>query len=201
MWINERLAAQSADGVLPLGKVVEVQAANVDHKIVLRVDGKRLLKATSAEWQTTPDGDVEYQPRFITQRERRQFEDPAETDPARLAAEVNIGAGGGAVNLGYLRLDRDVYYLNDTAQTGRSIMEDPGRGSQGNPFTLEAGEYFMCGDNSPRSLDSRLWSLLERPVVPHRNLVGKAFFVYWPAAGKRWGIPIAPDPTGWRLVH
>ena len=62
------------------------------------------------------------------------------------------------------------------------------------------GEFFVCGDNSPKSLDSRLWPL-ERPVVPRRNLVGKAFFVYWPAAGTRWHIPLAPDPTGWRLVH
>ena len=73
-------------------------------------------------------------------------------------------------------------------------------GIQNNPFSLRAGEYFVLGDNSPRSADSRWWAL-ERPVVPQRNLVGKAFFVYWPAAGWRMGIPVAPDPTGWRLVH
>jgi hypothetical protein len=65
---------------------------------------------------------------------------------------------------------------------------------------LEQGEYFVMGDNSPKSFDCRLWPL-PRPVVPERNLVGKAFFVYWPSAGTRWRIPLAPDPTGFRLVH
>ena len=79
----------------------------------------------------------------------------------------------------------------------------PGHATQGNPLTLEAGEFFVCGDNSPKSFDSRLWYKLDRPVVPRRNLVGKAFFVYWPAAGERWHVPLPllPDPTGWRLVH
>ncbi|HET6442800.1 MAG TPA: S26 family signal peptidase, partial [Phycisphaerae bacterium] len=60
--------------------------------------------------------------------------------------------------------------------------------------------FFVLGDNSPKSSDSRLWNL-PRPVAPRRNLVGKAIFVYWPSAGRRHGIPLAPDPTGWRFVH
>jgi len=67
----------------------------------------------------------------------------------------------------------------------------------------------VCGDNSPRSYDARAWMnanetnprFKDRPVVPRENLVGKAFFVYWAAAGNRYGIPVAPDPTGWRFVH
>jgi signal peptidase I len=76
-----------------------------------------------------------------------------------------------------------------------------GFGTQGHPFALREGEYFVMGDNSPRSFDSRMWSQIARPVVPAENLVGKAFFVYWPSAGWRYGVPVAPDATGWRLVH
>jgi signal peptidase I len=187
--INNAVVAQSADGILPVGKAALVQVANVDHKVMLRVNGGRPLKAVSADLETTDEGDVCYVPRPLTSVERESFNSPERLEARNLATEVKIGARGGLVNLAYLRLDRDVYYTNQFRP-----------GSQGSPFTLETKEYFVLGDNSPRSADSRLWAL-DRPVVPQRNLVGKAFFVYWPAAGWRAGIPVAPDPTGWRLVH
>jgi signal peptidase I len=184
IWINNELAAQSAEGVLPVGRAVEIQAANVDQKIMLRVGGRRVLTAASAQWETTPEGDVTYLPRPLDREERWEFEDPRPPRPDRMAAEVKVGARGGPVELAWLRLDRDVYYQS----------------AEHNSIALGQGEYFVCGDNSPKSFDSRRW-LLDRPVVPERNIVGKAFFVYWPSAGSRWGIPVAPDPTGWRLVH
>jgi len=63
-------------------------------------------------------------------------------------------------------------------------------------FTMGEGEFFMMGDNSPRSKDSRLWSNARRAVhryaVPRLALVGKAFFVYWPH-----GIPFLNDGRGY----
>ena len=52
-----------------------------------------------------------------------------------------------------------------------------------------------------RSSDSRAWD--ESPVVPRENLVGKAFFVYWPAMGARYGIPvrIVPKVDDFRLIR
>ena len=41
--------------------------------------------------------------------------------------------------------------------------------------------YFMLGDNSLSSLDSRDWGF-----VPRRNIVGKASFIFWPFS-RRWG--------------
>ncbi len=35
--------------------------------------------------------------------------------------------------------------------------------------------YFMLGDNSLHSNDSRFWG-----VIPEKNIKGKAFFIYWP---------------------
>ncbi len=57
--------------------------------------------------------------------------------------------------------------------------------------------YFMMGDNSPRSKDSRGWNTEDAGwdpsdrkswEVPRGLLTGKAFFIYWPH-----GLPFGPD--------
>jgi signal peptidase I len=48
--------------------------------------------------------------------------------------------------------------------------------------------YFMLGDNSTWSADSRYWGF-----VPKRNIVGKASFVFWPFS-RRWGVADTKPP-------
>ncbi len=55
-------------------------------------------------------------------------------------------------------------------------------------FVLPDDAYFMLGDNSPHSLDSRFWG-----VVPRANLVGKASLIWWPAS-RRWGPVDTVEP-------
>ena len=55
-------------------------------------------------------------------------------------------------------------------------------------FKVPEGHYFMLGDNSENSLDSRYWG-----TVPRRNLVGTACFVWWPFS-RRWGLVDRVDP-------
>ncbi len=57
-----------------------------------------------------------------------------------------------------------------------------GRLAQGKEVKIPDGHYFMLGDNSSFSADSRYWGF-----VPKRNIVGKALFVFWPFS-RRWGI-------------
>jgi len=189
---NGQPVAEAPGGVLPVGRAVEFLAANVDHKLVLLVDGRRIAKPVGGS--VAPQGDPLYEPTPVTEDERHRMD----LEPGQ-AAQVRVGARGGAAALGYLRIERDVYYINVCFTEGPRARE-PGNATEGYPFTLGDDEFFVLGDNSPKSSDSRLWNL-ERPAVPRRNLVGKALFVYWPSAGRRHGIPLAPDPTGWRFVH
>ena len=48
-------------------------------------------------------------------------------------------------------------------------------------YKLGDGQYFMMGDNSSSSLDSRYWG-----PVPKLNMMGTALSVFWPFS-KRWG--------------
>jgi signal peptidase I len=64
-------------------------------------------------------------------------------------------------------------------------------------YPIGLDRYFMMGDNSPRSKDSRGWgsedaswdSSQRRPwEVPRHLLTGKAFYIYWPH-----GVPMGPE--------
>ena len=64
-------------------------------------------------------------------------------------------------------------------------------------YEIGPDRFFMMGDNSPRSKDSRgwgsedtTWGVADRKAweVPRQLLTGKAFYVYWPH-----GYPIGPD--------
>jgi len=48
-------------------------------------------------------------------------------------------------------------------------------GSEGGAVTVPEGSYFMLGDNSASSRDSRYWGF-----VPKENVLGKVVLIYWP---------------------
>ena len=61
--------------------------------------------------------------------------------------------------------------------------------SDGDGLIVPEGCYFMMGDNSANSHDSRGWGF-----VPRRNIIGKAFFIFWPFS-RRWGIAGMQGPV------
>lgn len=92
-------------------------------------------------------------------------ESPGEPPAPWVERVARIGAAGAAVSVRNIRLYRDVYYT-------------PKNEAGDKQFQLADDEYFVLGDNSPVSVDSRCW---ESPGVPERSLIGKPFVVHLPS--------------------
>ncbi|MFH1837691.1 MAG: signal peptidase I [Candidatus Omnitrophota bacterium] len=54
-------------------------------------------------------------------------------------------------------------------------------GSEDKAVKVEEDTFFVLGDNSTNSMDSRYWGF-----VPKENLVGKAFVIHWPPGRMRF---------------
>lgn len=115
--------------------------------------------------------------------------------------EVRV-LGAGKMKLWHLQLYRDIHYIGERVN----------RGGEGKSFTLGADEFFACGDNSPASYDSRLWSgegigngdiRFTKGVVPREYMMGKAFYVYWSDAFKPMDrlLPIIPNFGGVKCIY
>lgn len=96
--------------------------------------------------------------------------DPGEDERRPGASPIALGVRGLGVKLENLRLSRDVYYTQPLG--GRA-----GWGT-GRPAILSADEYFVLGDNSAISEDSRIW--FGGPGVPRKSLIGRPFFSFAP---------------------
>jgi len=82
-------------------------------------------------------------------------------------ATVAIGCKATTVRIGSPAISVDVYYT-----------EYPDRRAVREPFQLGPDEFFVLGDNSCNSNDSRGWR--NHGAVPRDYLVGEAFMVLWP---------------------
>lgn len=65
--------------------------------------------------------------------------------------------------------------LIDSAFNQRYYYNRGPYATEGEKITVPAESYFVLGDNSQSSQDSRYWGF-----VPKRNLIGKAMVIYWP---------------------
>jgi signal peptidase I len=79
-----------------------------------------------------------------------------------------------------------VYISNGTIYINNKPLEDPlfsqryyynraPFGEEGKKILVPKGNYYVLGDNSASSQDSRYWGF-----VPRQNVLGKAFVIYWP---------------------
>ncbi|MFO0917714.1 MAG: signal peptidase I [Planctomycetaceae bacterium] len=80
---------------------------------------------------------------------------------------VRFGGRGIDVDVDDIRLFRDVFYTPE--QTRHGVAQ---------PYRLKKDEFFVLGDNSPVSHDSRRW---DAAGMPRHLLVGKPFLVHLPS--------------------
>lgn len=163
--------------------------ATVDYHVTIERDGQPVLSSTREQFSITPA------------EARARTRQPVNPELAMLVQDT-------AVTLEHLRIDRDIFYRSYEERWTSAPM----RGVQDRPFQLAEDEYFVLGDNSTASQDSRFWTSGGphtgnhdyRPgTVPADQLMGRAFFVYWPGFlplfGK--GVPIVPNLGDVRFIY
>jgi signal peptidase I len=141
--------------------------------------------------------------RVLVAVDGRLLFDPYDYEDRRAVSPVGespmgLGVDGGELIVGDLKIYRDVHYTGTLANTPRQ-----GNGLR-SPVQLGPDEYFVLGDNSPVSNDSRFWA--GRPVVPRSMLLGKPFLVHLPGevvALQVFGRSVCwvPDPRRIRYIR
>lgn len=181
---------------------VQIAFANVDHELQVWMDDKLI-------WQSPANAF----PNSAAWAKQQRYESKAPI--------VRIGAADLRADLRHTAVYRDVYYRdsdklsvgNPSGQRDLAVLAgQPGWATRDNPMLLRQNEYFVLGDNSPQSLDSRVWWQMGKHLagrdyrigtVPADQMIGKAFFVYWPSGYPLLGsgVPVVPNVGRMRLIR
>lgn len=163
---KSRLDVASIDAAMVPGGGLKIEVSNFDHRVLVAVNNTVVFEPL----------DIGFRDLDAQQAQSRGGStgfDGGNGGTQRTAEFVNrqnqlaLGVVGGDVFVDGLRLYRDVHYT-------------PGRQVNGvrEPYRVGQNAYFVQGDNSPVSSDSRSWP---DPEVPHKLLVGKPFVVHLPS--------------------
>jgi len=156
---------------------VSVEISLMDRQVLLAVEGELVFEPYSyAAGDSALPGS------------KAQGRGPTPRQPVR------FGARGADVEVSSLKLYRDVYY---TDEVGRRAVDGP--------LQLKPDEYFVLGDNSPVSKDSRSWS--QSTVLTGEMLLGKPLAVHLPSKKRKvqiggWQTEIRiPEISRIRYIH
>jgi len=206
------------------GQGVEVALEHADFRVSLWVDGKQVLRSTDQQYSP----DYQWLVRRVAEADRKPIPKPRVTIQARggpcQLRHVRVLRDVYYTCPKLRRLEQDA--TGEYARRRGVKPGQPGWGTTGNPITLvkdpdhpELDEFFMLGDNSPQSHDGRTWTaaaptlrlydqsdspIYQPGTVPRYNLIGRAFFVYWPSGFRPPGLPglpLVPNVGRMRLIH
>jgi hypothetical protein len=177
---------------LAAGRVVNIELWHVDQSLQVWIDGARVAEgayewspAERLRWSTGMT--LEEVVKNDSDASGRHVRNSLSNARAYRAPQVRWELTGPAV-MHRVRLQRDLYYQS-SATVGLQPVA-PRATHPLNPITLGPDHFFTCGDNSPCSLDARLWpapdawtaAIDPTEGVVHRELmIGRAFFVYFPS--------------------
>ncbi len=151
-------------GRIPIGAPeLRIEVSNFDRRLLVGIDGELAFAPVDLPGQLDSsseniDGAMSSTPSMSAVQTAQQI---------REQARWRIDFGTGSCRITQLHVYRDVYYT-------------PGRKKNGVDSACRVAQnaYFVHGDNSPVSFDSRSW---DNPLVPHEMLVGKPFVVHLPS--------------------
>lgn len=144
--------------------------SNVDRQLRLFVDGRLVGFAG----ETTYDIDFGEGPGVL----------PADWEanyPSYDFTPAAVASDGARLRADHLRLYRDIHYLKKSPHASRN-------------YVLDESQFFVLGDNTARSADSRYWN--SQHFVSRDQLIGKALLIYWPHS---WNRPV-PFWPNWRRM-
>ncbi len=197
---------QPVAGGATKNKVTTIEFWHVDQALYLFVDGRRVAGGSDAgayDWNpaqrvTFATGlgmdNIEQQPSVLYTA--RNYTSP----------ELAWSFEGSPVTIHRAGVWRDLYIQPAV------IAGMPARAIHpSSVVTLRPDQFFVCGDNSASSQDSRLMTTIDpwvdhefNPgspgIVPRELLIGKAFFVYFPSLQWRGKIPV-PDFGRMRFIR
>jgi signal peptidase I len=130
------------------GKKYALEFAFIDRRVLVAIDGKQVVA-----------------PLDLPPVSPKNTTDPA-GKRGGTDRPVQMGCRGGHVVVRQFTIWRDIHYRDGTAK--HAVKGE---------CQLGADEYFMLGDNSANSGDSREWAT---PGVPERDFLGKPFLVHQP---------------------
>ncbi len=198
--------ATLGQGTLPRpltpGEVTNIDFWHVDQSLQVFIDD-HLVAHGAYEW--TPEERVRWATDLTLEsinRLRSGLIDPKNY----LTSSARFEFSGGPFTLYRVAMARDIHYqaaqYHKTGQPARATAPS-------STAVLTGDQFFTCGDNSPMSLDARLWDSVDPWVaevdsqigVVHRDLlIGKAFLVYFPAPKRSpLRVPI-PDFGSMRFI-
>jgi signal peptidase I len=188
---------------LEAGRITNIEFWHADQALQLWEDG-HLIAEGRYDW--SPDERLRHALNLTAEQVFSQ-DRPGSPRPGTLSIashytvpQLRWEFEGGPVTLFRVGVQRDLHY--QASWRGRD--DAPARqASPVSTFAMGPEHFFVCGDNSPASLDARLWpeadpwvqEQIDRSpgVVPRQLMIGRAFFVYFPALVRgKWGLPV-PD--------